>query len=891
MNNLQEDYIEKIKEISINPLKCSNHFFNDKLNAYIPGRRYNLIRYKLKDYLTVPSNMVVFELDSKTYSTNYKLTKKIINALKNKGVPFFIFASGGKGLHIEVWLKKPEWKDEKQKELFKLALEYGLSFKHIRFWFWNKILNEANTDKKIRGKGNVIDSSCINFDDLNNKTKLLRVCGGRKIKVDAITRDENINYKSYIPDINFNSKKVIIDEFANVKYPQELKSYTLDVYEFTEFLSDYIKFSKDNKIEKFENIDLSKNKGYVGLDSVQQIIEGLPTGKRNAGAQVLAIAMRLDNIVIEKQHIIIQKYVDNCSQIGDAFIFEEALGWINWMQVQDQVFWNCGLVEDLGVHNSELCNYCKKKYEKSNQLLNQSTILQQIETILNVEIKGEMETKMLMFLLMLSKNFPSKSGCDGWNVAGDPMSQNIILSSDSSSGKSWITKKVLELFGVKGKDYFIISRYTKSVLNYYTELNMDGKIVFIEELQGMDEVTEQLRVWMSEGELTLETVEKMKDEEGNEVNTKVTRTTIGQPVFVTNQAEGVIGDQLNNRSWVLSTDTSSEQTKHILDYQDKIHSGVIINSDERKREIQDAIKQLKPYHFLIPFSDNTVLNIPITDVRSRRDYNKFMTLIKCSAYLHQRQRKVVEKDNKRFLICDLKDYDIAKKYSDNILGATFSGLTEKQIDILNYIKKINWNEEFEVKDLMRGLGKTQPYWLGQLNQLCDLGFIFANKQGLGKTTLYGLNKEKAVNLINLPSSEELQELNADGVKKIEILGYKPIMAITTQIQIHTKPKRNKNLGVIGFEKIIDDDGEKKPIKKGPSTITRKIRRVSKFSGEADGVKFIGSDVIQFIKNKDTYFVNIQEIIEYFGDGCENMIEELKRAGDLIEIKPGKITVL
>jgi hypothetical protein len=301
---------------------------------------------------------------------------------------------------------------------------------------------------------------------------------------------------------------------------------------------------------------------------------------------------------------------------------------------------------------------------------------------------------------------------------------------------------------------------------------MDGKIIFIEEIQGLDENTEQLRVWMSEGELNLETVEKCRDEDGNEVNMKVKKTTIGQPVFITNQAEGVVEDQLNNRSWVLGTDVSPSQTQDILNYQDDINQGCIIDIDEKVRIIKDALKQLKPYHFLIPFANYKKLNIPTNDVRSRRDYNKFMSLIKCSAYLHQKQRKILIKDNREFIVCSLEDYDIAKQYSVSILGATFSGLTIKQIDCINYIRKSNWKSEFEIRDLMRNFGKSQSYWYGQLKQLCELGYVFSDSSGKGKPTLYSLNENKIINIIKLPSSEELIDEYAEGIEKLKDSGYK-----------------------------------------------------------------------------------------------------------------------
>jgi len=76
-SNLQQDYIRKIESVGINPLQCANHYFNSKIKKFVPGKRYSLDRYSIKDYLTVASNQIVFELDAKTYSTNYEISKKI----------------------------------------------------------------------------------------------------------------------------------------------------------------------------------------------------------------------------------------------------------------------------------------------------------------------------------------------------------------------------------------------------------------------------------------------------------------------------------------------------------------------------------------------------------------------------------------------------------------------------------------------------------------------------------------------------------------------------------------------------------------------------------------------------------------------------------------------
>jgi|TARA_Y100000034_G_scaffold95237_1_gene115560 hypothetical protein len=776
--NLQDEYIQLVKTAAINPIYCSNNFLNTKINKYTPGKRYSLNFYTLKDYLTVASNQVIFELDAKSYTANYELATKILYSLDNRKIPYYIFSSGGKGIHIECWLDKPQLVTSEFKELFVSAASYGFSFKHIRFWFWNKILDEAGISNELRGNGKIVDSSCINFNDLKDKTKLIRIAGGRKILLNKISNTTEVTYKTYIPKDEFKKKIIKLKDFNLVRYPTSINLYQISIYELSEYLQEYISSSKQANIYKYTEIDLEKYGGYMNLESIKRIREGLNKGQRSLGAQILSIAMANDNLEHNSKMKIMEEYVNSCSQIGDKFSIDEAALWIKWTDSQTKIFWNCGLAESAGLHNKTMCEFCKKNHKESLRLLTQSTLLKQIKEILDEYIVGEDDTKMLIFLLILSKDFPSKRGRPEWNIENDPMSQNIILSSDSSSGKTYIIKQLLKLFGKRDEDYFIISRMSKSAINYLTEINFDGKIIFIEELQGLDENTSQLRVWMSEGEITLNTVEKTINEEGQEVNMLSKKSTIGQPCFISCQAEGLVGDQLNNRSWVLSLDVSDDQTRQILEYQDSLERPISKDIETKLRLISDALKQLEQHHFIIPFSDYKRLNIPLNDVRVRRDYQKFKTLIRSNAYLHQKQRPILkDKDGRTYIICNLDDYNVAKQYSSGILGATFSGLTIEQIDLINHIKKSPWNMEFQISDIMRNLGKSQPYWWGQLKQLEDLGYIMADKSP-GRSTLYALNENKIVNVIKLPKSEDLKEFYNE--KYTELL--KTMKPITAQFE-------------------------------------------------------------------------------------------------------------
>ena len=877
--NPQKDYIQHITNTAMNPLLCSNAYFKQETQQYVPGKRYNLSKHVLKDYLTVASNQVIFELDAKAYATNYEIANKIIDVLKEYKCPYYIFSSGGKGIHIEVWFNPIEFTQKANKTLYEEVLSYNFSYKHVRLWFWNKVLDEAGISSELRGAGKLVDSSCIVFDDIAGKSKLIRVAGGRKIYYQKLTTETQTFYKTYIPNADFTKRQTRLTTFDNVRYPEHLNRHTIDEFELAEYLSQFVEMAKNSNIASLKNVDLGKN-GYLELESIKRIREGLGSGQRALGAQILSIAMACDEVPKVDQEIILKDYVGNCEQTGSQFVFEEAKGWLDWVQKQEKVFWNCSLTIQAGLHDPYLCEFCKKRHAKEIKFLSESNILKKINKVLDAEIIGESDNKMLMFLLMLSKDFPSKTGNPGWGVQGDPMSQNIILSSDSSSGKSWMTKKIIELFGEKDLDYFIVSRYTKSAMNYYTEINMDGKIIFIEELQGLDENTAQLRVWMSEGELSLSTVEKVVGENGSENNALVQKSTVGQPVFITNQAEGKVEDQLNNRSWVLGLDTSDTQTARILDFQDAVNCTKRKTNSVQTRLIRDALKQLKPYHFIIPFANWKILNIPSHDVRARRDYQKFLTLIKCSAYLHQRQRGVlIDEDDNEYLLCTKDDYNVALQYSSGILGATFSGLTTQQIDLINYLKKSSFGAEFTITELMRGLGKSQPYWYGQLQQLEDLGYVSGQKSP-GKTTIYSLNSEKVINTIKLPNADKLEDPNL--LQLLQVFS-------KTKMSIDDLKKSAYSCNSISPSTALEKQSDllcKKEVTNGVTSIeSNELLNRERIHNRSPS----RTQVFDFIKNSSNHIVKKLEIIENFGVPTERSIEILltwlKQSGDISEVKP------
>lgn len=897
--NKQQEYFERLTTVTHpKDLKVALTSFNSSIDKYTPGKRYNHTKYQIHDERNIAVNEIVFDFDWRSYKANYQKAKLIIEALDNRDIPYTICATGGKGIHIHAFFNKLMFSTDEGKKLFKQALSYHFSYKHLRLWFWSTIIREADIDEKYKKKQ--IDPKVLKFNYYNGSTHLIREIGGRKYEKDS-EGEWKYHYKTYVPKEEFKAKKPVINNIEAVKYPPTIPTFDIDENELILYLKQFIKAQEKNEVHQLTNERIAGK--YIELDGVLKLREGLEEGNRSSGAAILAIACRVDNLGKKEAYKIMGEYVEACSQTGTEFKLGEGTQWIDWTYTQEKPFWNCQLLEDIGLHERSTCEHCQMRNRESREILTQTTLLTQIKSVLDEEIVGEDDTKLLIFLLCLSKNFPSKTGRPGWNIPQDPMSQNVILSSDSASGKTWLTKKILQLFGDENSDYFIISRLTKSAINYYTDINMDGKVIFIEEMQGLDENTAQLRVWMSEGSLNLQTVEKVKDEEGNEQNKLVTRKTQGQPVFISNQAEGIIEDQLNNRSWVLSTDVTDTQTGKILDYQDKLTKGIHKVNMIKARKLKEALKLLKPYHFTIPFADRKAMGIPLTTVRSRRDYDKFLTLIKCSAYLHQLQREIVkdEKGNE-FIICDIKDYEIARQYSQSVLGATFSGLTNAQIDLLQYIKNSSWKTEFGMSDIMRNLGKSQSHWHGLLKQLSNLGFITVEKS-VGNSYVFSIVESKAVNIINLPNGEDLLAKTA-----ITLLVENDRNGKTENSKIPFQQKPTNSVGGAISPNIKDTAPEttefdEKKEKSHPlyssdeSNLQHSKPKLTvaspKYSLDRGGA-ITRMNIIKYLKKTNKHMVDFEEIKEKFK--CEdNVLEKMVRGmisdGTIFEPRPYKYILL
>jgi len=748
-----------------------------QVNKYVPAKRVLMDDAILPiDYRTVNSNEIIFELDAKSYKQNYKYAILILDVLKKRNIPFYICHSGGKGIHIHTFFEP--LMDEEVEELLDNALKLNLQWNNIRLWLWNKILDETEIPKNLRGTGKEIDSATITFSDFC-QGKVIRCIGGRKINYDKkLQKIDDTYYKSCIPLNEFNDKKPKVTEYDKVQYPKSIDFYNIPLEDFKIFLKSYIEQNKDN--EDYKHVDMS-GESYHKLPCINAIMDGLKEGNRAAGAQVIAVSCRCDGVGIDEARNMVKEYVDNCSQLGEPFKINEAEQWLKWIYGQKDYYWNCGLAKNLNVCNRSNCPYHKKKNVEAIEFLRNAALLNKIKEVLDELISGESRNKILLFLLCLTKDF------------NNTLPSGVLLSSESSAGKSFTTKAILKLF--PEEDIYDFSRITGKALDR-AEMSFKNKILFIEEYQGSKDTQETLRVLMSEGKLKLLTNEK--DDDGNIVT--VIKESDGCPMFISTTAESELEDQMNTRIWLISLDESREQTKQVNEFTAELYSigmlGYGVDELELKiRRIQDALKNLdkfdKDFECLIPYAD--LVAFPYTNIRSRRDFPKYLNLIKISAYLHQKQRPIVSVDDKRFIIATLQDYEIARELTKDCLLPTLIGVPANFMRIYNVCKECSDGQPFTVK------------------QASDWT-VFSEKRIW--TVLNYLNRQ------NLLSMEKIDRKNVYSFKNIDesITPLKPAEVLKDSISVEfmqnfvdkilkTCPRTSRGSEFEGLENEVDDKNE------------------------------------------------------------------------------------
>jgi DNA primase len=247
----------------------------------------------------------------------------------------------------------------------------------------------------------------------------------------------------------------------------------------------------------------------------------------------------------------------------------------------------------------------------------------------------------------------------------------LLIQSTSAAGKSSLLDAILRF--VPEEDRIVYSAMTGQSLFYMGELDLKHKLLAIAEEQGATRASYALKLLQSEGELTIASTSK--DVATGKLVTEEYR--VEGPVMIaltTTAAE--IDEELLNRCLVLSIDEGRAQTQaiHAAQRERRTLAGLLAKSEREAilKTHQDAQRLIEPLAVVNPYAHR--LTFLDDRTRTRRDHEKYLTLIDAIALLHQHQRVVrsAEQDGQviRYVEVTLEDIALANALAHEILGRT-----------------------------------------------------------------------------------------------------------------------------------------------------------------------------------------------------------------------------
>ena len=155
-----------------------------------------------------------------------------------------------------------------------------------------------------------------------------------------------------------------------------------------------------------------------------------------------------------------------------------------------------------------------------------------------------------------------------------------------------------------------------------------------------------------------------------------------------------IDEELMNRCLVLTVDESKEQTERIHELQREARTIEGLLATEKRKDIvrvmQNAQRLIEPMRVANPFARHLTFTSGRT--RTRRDHEKYLTLIDSIALLHQHQREVITHTvngrEVKMLPVTFEDIEAANRIAPEVLGRSLDELPPQTRRLLEHIKEL-----------------------------------------------------------------------------------------------------------------------------------------------------------------------------------------------------------
>jgi DNA primase catalytic core len=349
-------------------------------------------------------------------------------------------------------------------------------------------------------------------------------------------------------------------------------------------------------------------------------------------------------------------------------------------------------------------------------------------------IVGEETNKLVAYLGALSRKLDA------------PLA--LVIQSLSGAGKSALMDAVLELMPEEERLHY--SAMTGQSLFYVGGQDLRHKILAIAEEAGVREAAYALKLLQSAGELTIASTGK--DAVTGKLVTHTYRVEGPVMLFLTTTAID-LDEELANRCLVLTVNESREQTRAIQTRQRMAQTLDGLLAKETRRHVQtlhrNAQRLLRPLRVVNPFAP--ALTFLDDRTRTRRDHQKYLTLIRACALLHQYQREIKTVEHRgeviEYLEATAADIALANALAHQVLGQSLDALppqTRALLKLLHAMVKAFAQARGVREDAIRFTRReamAHTHWSYEqlrvhLERLAELDYLLVHGGGRGQRIAY-----------------------------------------------------------------------------------------------------------------------------------------------------------
>jgi DNA primase len=324
----------------------------------------------------------------------------------------------------------------------------------------------------------------------------------------------------------------------------------------------------------------------------------------------------------------------------------------------------------------------------------------------------------------------------------------VVVQSTSAAGKSALMEAVLAFMPAEETERY--SAMTERALYYMGQTNLRHKILALAEEEGAERASYALKLLQSEGRLSIASTGK--DPTTGMLETK--NYVVEGPVMIFQTTTAVeMDEELLNRCLVLTVDESREQTRRIHNMQrDSETLDGLAREAERERLLelhQNAQRLLEPLAVYNPYAQQ--LTFPDEKTRLRRDFPKYLALIRSVTLLHQHQRSRAKMTTPaghilNCVVTSLEDIEVANKLARQVLGRTLDELPPQTRRLLGMIFTLasSWAKEHDAKptdlrlsrrDIREHTGWGNTQLKVHLQRLVEMEYVLVHR-GIGQQFVY-----------------------------------------------------------------------------------------------------------------------------------------------------------